>query len=95
MSVATALTDERINLRLKQNAKQTLERAASFEGQTVSKFVLSIALAHAEKTIKEHEQMHLNAQDADAFFNALSAPAPFNQKLKTAIADHDARVTYE
>ena len=85
--------DERINLRLKPNAKLMLERAASFEGQTISKFVLSCALAHAEKTIQEHEVMSLNEKDSEAFFNALAAPVQFNDKLAAALKEHDQRVT--
>ena len=48
----TQTKDERINLRLKHHAKLMLERAASFEGQTVSKFILNSALNNAEKQVK-------------------------------------------
>ena len=85
--------DERINLRLKHSAKKILERAASFEGQTVSKFVLSSALARAEKTVQEHEAMMLNAGEAEAFFEALSAPVRFNKKLSSALDEYRHRVT--
>ena len=93
MSSAAQTKDERINLRLKRNAKLILERAASFEGQTISKFVLSSALARAEKTIQEHEVMVLNARDSEAFFHALTAPVQFNDKLAAALKEHDRRVT--
>ena len=93
MSSAAQTKDERINLRLKRNAKLILERAASFEGQTISKFVLSSALAHAEKTIQEHEVMILNARDSETFFNALAAPVQLNDKLVDALNEHDRRVT--
>ncbi len=93
MSSATQTKDERINLRLKSNAKLMLERAASFEGQTISKFVLSSALARAEKTIQEHEIIMLNARDSEAFFHALEAPVQFNEKLLDALKEHDWRVT--
>ncbi len=93
MSSATQTQDDRINLRLKHNAKLMLERAASFEGQTISKFVLNSALARAEKTIQEHELMSLNAQASEAFFNALAAPVRFNNKLTAAFKEHDQRVT--
>ena len=65
---ATQTKDERINLRLKHHAKLMLERAASFEGQTVSKFILNSALNNAEKTIQEHEVMALNTNDSDISF---------------------------
>jgi len=73
MSSATQTKDERINLRLKHNAKLMLERAASFEGQTISKFILGSALAHAEKTIQKHEVMALNARNSETFFNLNSS----------------------
>jgi uncharacterized protein (DUF1778 family) len=92
MSSATQTKDERINLRLKRHTKLMLERAASFEGQTISKFVLNSALSHAEKTIQEHEIMTLNANDSDAFFNALAAPEQFNSKLAATLIEHDQRV---
>ena len=91
----TATTDtkqERINLRLKNSAKQALERAASFEGKTVSNFILTYALAQAEKTIHVHEIMRLNRQDSDAFFNALSKPICFNKKLLAAFTEYNRRV---
>jgi uncharacterized protein (DUF1778 family) len=53
---------------------------------------LTSALARAEKTIHEHEVMLLNAQDADAFLNALDRPVRFNKKLVAAFEEHDRRV---
>lgn len=93
MSSASQPKDERINLRLKQSSKRLLERAASFEGKTISNFILSSALAHAEKAVQAHEVMSLNAQDAETFFNALAAPVRFNRKLTGAFKEHDKRVT--
>ncbi len=90
---ATALANtQRVNLRLNDDAKKTIERAASFEGKTVSKFILSSALATAEQTIHNHETMVLNKRDAETFFDALSKPAKFNAKLLSAFKDHDSRV---
>ncbi|MDH5553117.1 MAG: DUF1778 domain-containing protein [Nitrosomonas sp.] len=93
MSSTAQTKDERINLRLKQHTKLMLERAASFEGQTISKFVLNSALSRAEETIQKHETMSLNANDADVFFNALAAPVQFNNTLTAALKEHSKRVT--
>lgn len=93
MSLTTQVKSDRINLRLKSDAKRMLERAAGFEGQTISKFVLSSALARAKKTIQEHETMRLNAKDSEAFLNALSDPIRFNTNLAAAFEEHDRRVT--
>jgi uncharacterized protein (DUF1778 family) len=88
----SATKNERINLRLKQSAKNLIERAATFEGKTVSNFILSSALASAEKTIHEHESIQLNEQDAQRFFEALAKPVRFNKKLTAALVEHDRRV---
>jgi len=93
MSAATDNKQERINLRLKPQAKEVLERAASFEGRTVTSFILTSAMARAERTIQEHEVMRLNARDAEAFFKALNKPVRFNSKLLAAFEEHELRVT--
>jgi uncharacterized protein (DUF1778 family) len=93
MSASTETKQDRINLRLKRSVKIALERAASFEGKTVSNFILTSALAHAEKTIHEHEVMRLNSRDSETFFNALAKPVSFNKKLQAAFEEHDQRVT--
>jgi uncharacterized protein (DUF1778 family) len=93
MSATADTKKDRINLRLNHDAKRALERAASFEGKTVSNFILTSALAHAEKTIHEQEVMTLNHQDSEVFFNALGGPIRFNKKLAAAFEEHDQRVT--
>lgn len=92
MNVATDTKQDRINLRLKHSAKKVLERAASFEGKTISNFILTSALVQAEKTIHEHEVMSLNNRDSELFFNALAKPFHFNKKLAAAFEEHDQRV---
>ena len=91
MTTSTA-KNERINLRLKQSAKMLIERAATFEGKTVSGFILSSALASAEKTLLERESIQLNERDAQLFFDALAKPVEFNETLTAALAEHDRRV---
>ena len=92
MDAAIQNKNERINLRLKSSAKSLIERAASFEGQTVSRFILTSALEQAEKTVQKHETMTLNAKNSRIFFEALAAPVRFNRKLAAALEEHDQRV---
>ncbi|AKH65216.1 MULTISPECIES: DUF1778 domain-containing protein [Photorhabdus] len=66
---------EFINLQLKISAKKTLERAASFEGRTVSNFILTSALAHAEKTTTTNWQPH--------WLNIINVSATNDQLFKT------------
>lgn len=84
--------NERINLRLNHSAKCLIERAASFEGKTVSNFILASALASAEKTVHEHETIKLGRQDAERFLSALGESVSFNEALSEALAEHDRRV---
>ena len=93
MGAVTNHRQERINLRLQQKAKQALERAASFEGKTLSNFILSSALAQAEKTIHDHEMMKLNHQGSETFFNALLKPPRLNKSLSAALTEYNKRVT--
>ena len=83
---------ERINLRLKSSTKRLIERAAGFEGKTVSHFILTGALERAEKTVQNHALMTLNAKNSKAFFDALATPVKFNRSLNAALDEHDKRV---
>jgi len=83
---------QRINLRLQTSAKETIERAASFEGKTLSSYILSSTLAMAEKTIRQHESIELSRQQAQGFLDALSKPVRFNGKLTDAFTEYVHRV---
>ena len=83
---------ERINLRLSETAKRRIEQAASVEGKTVSAFIVSSALATAEKTIDRHETLALARDDALRFFDALADPPPPNDRLRAALEEHARRV---
>ena len=74
------------------NSKRLIERAASFEGKTVSHFILTSALEQAEKTVQKHETMTLNSKNSRIFFEALAAPVRFNRKLAAVLEEHDQRV---
>lgn len=95
MTQTTTTKSERFNIRLNPEAKKRIERAASFEGTTASRFILSSALEQAERTIREHETMVLDRRDAEAFFDALVRPPRMNAKLAAALKEHDRRVVSE
>lgn len=92
MDAAIQNKNERINLRLKSSAKRLIERAASFEGKTVSHFILTSALEQAEKAVQEHEIMTLNEKHSRIVFEALASPVRFNRKMVAALEEHDQRV---
>lgn len=92
METATQTKNERINLRLESGVKRLIERAAGFEGKTVSNFILNSALVQAKKTVQEHEVISLNAENSRSFVEALSVPVRFNKKLIEALEDHARHV---
>jgi uncharacterized protein (DUF1778 family) len=75
---------ERMHLRLDALTKRKLERAAAFEGTSVTDFVLENAVAAAERIIDTHEKVVLSGKDWDAFYDALINPPEPNENLKAA-----------
>lgn len=83
---------DRMHLRLDAKTKRKLERAAAYEESTVSDFVLTNAVAAAERVIESHEKVTLSATDWDVFFDALINPPEPNEKLKQAARRYRERV---
>ena len=75
---------DRMHLRLDARTKLTLERAAAYQETTVTAFVLSSAVAAAERVIESHEQVTLSTRDWDAFQEALLNPPEPNERLREA-----------
>jgi uncharacterized protein (DUF1778 family) len=92
MAETASTNSERLNLRLNPAAKRRIEQAAAVEGKTVSSFILSSALATAERTIREHETMVLSRRDAEVFLDAILDPPTPSAKLRNAFEEHRRRV---
>ena len=92
MALTNTAGRERVNLRISDAAKRRIEQAASVEGKTVSGFIISSALEHAEKAIERHETMALGREDARRFFEAVANPPAPNDKLRAAMDEHRWRV---
>ncbi|KDC75188.1 DUF1778 domain-containing protein [Bordetella bronchiseptica] len=88
MSGTAEVKDERLQVRLNAEAKTMLQRAASYRHKTVSQFVLTTALAEAEKVIRENEAVSLSAADWKVFYDALNAPPAPNAALRKAFAKY-------
>jgi uncharacterized protein (DUF1778 family) len=89
---STSAKRDRMHLRLDAKAKRKLERAAAYEGTSVSDFVLGEAVAAAERVIAAREKVTLAPADWDAFYNALVHPPKPNAKLKEAVRRYRERV---
>jgi uncharacterized protein (DUF1778 family) len=73
MAIPTKRT-QKLDLRLTQEAKDTLYAAAARARCSVSDFVLGSALARAEETLAERRHFGLDADRWSAFLAALDAP---------------------
>jgi uncharacterized protein (DUF1778 family) len=76
---------ERLHLRLDLSGKNLIDEAAAYEHKTASEFVLSQALAAAEKIVTAHRQaVRLSDEDWERFCNALVNPPEPNDALVNA-----------
>lgn len=88
----TTLKESRLNIRCDSYTRQLLDKAASYAHVSISEFVLSNALASAERIVQEHESITLKPKDFEAFLAALDAPTKPNAILKRAFKRHADQV---
>ena len=89
---ATPTKESRLNIRCDSHTRQLLDKAASYAHVSISEFVLSNALASAERVVQEHESITLKPKDFEAFLAALDTPAKPNSALKRAFKRHADQV---
>jgi uncharacterized protein (DUF1778 family) len=90
---AAAVKGSRLNIRCDGHARELLTKAATYAHVSVSEFVLSHALASAEKVVQANEVMTLKPEDFQAFLTALDAPAQANPALEKAFRLHAEQVS--
>ena len=91
MGTAT-VKESRLNIRCDDRARRLLEKAATYAHVSVSEFVLSHALASAERVVQLHESITLKPKDFQAFLAALDGPAKPDAALKRAFKRHAVQV---
>jgi uncharacterized protein (DUF1778 family) len=88
MSDKARTKDKRIDLRLTQEQKELLERAAALKGISVSAYTLFHVLPAAKQDLDSHERLILSARDRDLFISVMENPPQLKGKLKSAIAQY-------
>jgi uncharacterized protein (DUF1778 family) len=76
--------DERIDLRLDREAKATIARAAALRQQSVSEFLLAVALEHSHDVIERSKALRLSEREAERFLAALANPPEPDPRLREA-----------
>ncbi|MGA3081626.1 MAG: DUF1778 domain-containing protein [Terracidiphilus sp.] len=84
-------TSERIDVRLRPEQKNEIERAAHIKGLTVTDFILQNAVANARQAIREHETWTIERSDAEIFAAALIEPASLGPQLAQAAIRYKRR----
>jgi len=85
MSETANAKNSRIDLRVTQEQKAILERAASLKGVSLSAYTLFHVLPTAQKEIDAQERLILSDRDRDLFMSVMENPPELTGKLKSAI----------
>ena len=86
MSTRTPRT-AKLDLRLTPEAKQTLQAAAQVAHRSVSEFVLESALSRAEEALTDRRRFGLDADQWQAFLEALDAPPRDHARLSRLLTE--------
>ena len=81
----TKAKKSRLDLRIDQDQKELLERAASLRGLSLSSYLLSNSIEAATKDIESYEKLVLSDNDRDLFLSLMENPPEPNQALKSAM----------
>lgn len=82
MSSKTLEKTPALNIRIKANQRQLIERAAQEADQTVSDFVRDAAVREAHQTLLDRTAFHVDAETWEKFTAALDAPTTNNPRLR-------------
>ena len=83
--MSTVKNDARLNFRLPEELKATIEKAAAQSGQSVSDFAVSTLVREARAVICEHDVTELSDRDRDIFVSILDdGDAAPNETLRAA-----------
>ncbi len=78
----------RLEARITGEQKELIERAAAYEGRSVSDFVVATVQEAAKTVIQEHELLRLNSSQSREFVETfLNAPEP-NEALQQAADEY-------
>jgi uncharacterized protein (DUF1778 family) len=78
----------RLEARVTPDQKELIERAAAYQGRTVSDFVVNTVQEAAKAVIQEHDALRLNGLQSRAFVEALLNPPAANETLRQAADDY-------
>ena len=81
--MAIAIKEKRIEFRVPDEAKKTIEDAARLSNISVSSYILSVALKQAKLDLEQNEIITLNNAERDSLMRALECPPKPNEALRS------------
>jgi uncharacterized protein (DUF1778 family) len=78
----------RLEARITAEQKELIERAAAYEGRSVSDFVVATVQQAAKDIVQERELLRLNKSQSRAFVETLLNPPEPNDALQQAAAEY-------
>jgi len=83
----------RLETRVSVQQKSLIERAAAYQGRSVSDFVIAHAESAAKQVIEEYERLRLDGEQSRVLVEALLDPKTPNKRLREAVEGHRNQVT--
>ena len=80
--MAVTTKEKRIEFRVPDGAKKTIEDAAKISNISLSSYILSVVLKQAKIDLEQNEMIILNNKDRDSLMNALKNPPKPNKASK-------------
>ena len=80
--MAISVKEKRIEFRVPEEAKKTLEEAAKLSNVSLSAYILNICLKQAKIDLQQHETILLNDKERDNLMSALTNVDEPNEALK-------------
>lgn len=79
------IKEKRIDLRVSNEQKELLERAAQLRGMSLSTYLLSNCLTAAQTDLELHQKLVLSDRDRDLFLGLLANPPKPEKSLREAM----------
>ena len=80
--MSISVKEKRIEFRVPEEAKKTLEEAAKLSNVSLSAYILNICLKQAKIDLQQHETILLNDKERDNLMSALTNVDEPNEALK-------------
>ncbi len=80
--MAVTTKTSRIDIRLTEDDKNIIEKAAAFNRQSTTSYIISVVIKQAQLDLIRSELLHLSKEDFEYLLKALENPREPNERLK-------------